>query len=195
MTKRSSIYKLAIFVALLALVAGCNRFGRTQEEVTTRPREAAADTRGYDPLELSQDTMVVPLQSASPGATVAQHRTGRASEPSTATDSLYSQVFRVQLVTCDTYGEGRAALRAAEEIFDQPVYMDYDVPYFKVRVGDFATRGQADAYQRKAAAAGYVNAWVVAVTIGTAGAAPMYENTPVSPPKGKAPSDNLHVGQ
>jgi hypothetical protein len=188
-------------VSLTALVAGCSKFGRAREEVTTRPREAAVDTRRFDPLELPQDTMIVPLRGVSAGQAISQHRaavskagSGRTGITTIAGDTMYSQVFRVQLVTCGTYGEGRTALRVAEEIFDQPVYMDYDVPYFKVRVGDFATRGQADAYQRKATAAGYTNAWVVAVTKASENAAPMYENSPLSPPATSKQVDSLNGG-
>jgi hypothetical protein len=201
MTRTRSISSLILAAGVVILVAGCGRFGRPREEITTRPKESTIDTKRFDPLDLPQDTTIVPLKSTSAGLAMMQHRAAEAKAGASRTgitaitgDSLYSQEFRVQLVTCGTYGEGRKALRVAEEIFDQPVYMDYDVPYFKVRVGDFTTRAQAEAYQKRAVAAGYSNAWVVAVTITTENAEPMYEKSPVSPPPINQPADSVNGG-
>ncbi|MBU0984142.1 MAG: SPOR domain-containing protein, partial [candidate division Zixibacteria bacterium] len=92
--------------------------------------------------------------------------------------SANNQAFRVQIFTSKLYNDARQALRVAEEIFDRQLYIDYEVPYFKVRVGSFDTRDAAEAYQLKAKAAGYGNAWVVLVTVGVVEAAPLYDDLP-----------------
>ncbi len=95
-------------------------------------------------------------------------------------DTLNNQAFRVQILTTKVYGEARTALRVAEEIFDRPVFMDYEVPYFKLRVGNFAERETAENYQQRAKAAGYTKAWVVVVTVGVEEPAPLYETLPAT---------------
>lgn len=147
----------------------------------------------YDPLELTEDRQVVPRVSPSESEILAGSVGEQAviTEPSDSgwnylppleqIDTLNSQAYRVQILTAKLYGEASAARRVAEEIFDRPVFMDYEVPYFKLRVGNFSDRYEAESYQTKAKAAGYANAWVVMVTVGVQELAPLYDSlTPVS---------------
>lgn len=124
--------------------------------------------RGIDPLSLPADQ--VRITSLSPltvpiGVSPAGSAGGRS-----------TLVFRVQIVTAQGFGEARKAAQVAEEIFDQPVHIDYEIPNFKVRVGDFADRAAADNYRRTALQLGYANCWVVPVTIGIAEASPLYDS-------------------
>lgn len=76
-------------------------------------------------------------------------------------DSLPSQVFRVQLYTSKLYGESTRMSRLARELCLSPVTLDYDVPYYKVRSGAFATRAEADTYVTRVKSLGFAEAWVV----------------------------------
>jgi len=178
----------------MLLIAGCGgnvvRYGG---EEAPPPAEEPMDARGYDPLELAVDTDIIPQLRPQTGVitgrdqlvtrdTLSTDTSAVAIEvPETAIDSLSSQAFRVQLFTSKLFGEAKHQVMVAEEIFDQPVYMDYEVPYFKVRVGNFATRGQAESYQQRAKAAGYGSAWVVLVTLEVKEAAPLYDDGVVAP--------------
>ena len=55
------------------------------------------------------------------------------------------------------------------------MYVDYEVPNYKVRVGNFVDRNAAEDYQQRVRAAGYGNAWVVMVNIGIREVAPLYQ--------------------
>ena len=87
--------------------------------------------------------------------------------PDKVNDSLIGQfeTFRIQLYSSNTYGPATREMGIAREVFDQTVHLDYEVPYYKVRVGDFADREGAEAYLPAAIEAGYSNAWIVKVTI------------------------------
>jgi len=161
----------------------------TADAEHAKVQSPAADPRGFDPLELERDRDVVPVRypregaiggarSALPDAqrpaSAADSALGGAGSVPQPADSLNHQTFRIQIFTAQTYGEARAASRVAEEVFDQPVYLDYEVPYFKVRVGNFADRFSAEGYQQKVKTAGYANAWVVMVNIGVQQVAPLY---------------------
>ncbi len=149
----------------------------------------SGDARGYDPLELARDRMIVPFDKSRSGeirgrADIFQSDT-LLSDPKSGEivglpnriDSLNSQSFRIQIFTGKVYGEAQKELRIAEEIFDRPVFVDYEVPNFKVRVGNFTDRDEAEEYQQRVKAAGYTTAWVVMVTVNIRQAAPLYDGT------------------
>ncbi len=75
--------------------------------------------------------------------------------------------FRVQLVSTRDEEEARLIRSEALLDLDQPVYLSYDNPYYKVRVGDFTTRSQAERYTEQLALQGYPDAWVIRTIINT----------------------------
>jgi len=147
------------------------------------------DPRGFDPLELPQDREIIPAKYPRAGsisgrqALVAVESVENHGDTTLLAlgnftreiDTVNNQAFRVQIFTSKLYQEARATAHVAEEIFDRQVYVDYQVPNFKVRVGDFASRDNAESYAQKAKAAGYTSAWVVMVNIEVKEAAPLYD--------------------
>jgi len=154
----------------------------------TRTGESSALDR-FDPLGLPRDLEAAPRESPRTGSIggvarfVDSDTTGQSAAAGSgaltdiAYDTLVHQAFRVQVFTSKAYGEARRTHRVAEEIFDQPVYTDYEVPYYKVRVGSFAERDKAEEYLQRVRAAGYREAWVVLVTTGVRETAPLYPDT------------------
>ena len=98
--------------------------------------------------------------------------------PYEAVDSVNSQAFRVQIFTSKLFGTARDAASVAEEIFDRPVFVEYEVPYFKVRVGNLDTREKAETLRQKARAVGYSNAWVITVTLNKREVPGLYDDLP-----------------
>ena len=154
----------------------------------------------YDPLESEEDRQIVPRVSPneseiSAGTVGEKAAIAEPSDPEwnylsplEQIDTLNSQAYRVQILTTKVYGEASAARRVAEEIFDRPVFMDYEVPYFKLRVGNFSDRDEAESYQTRAKAAGYGNAWVVMVMVGVQELRPLYDSLP--PASGESVDDD-----
>jgi hypothetical protein len=181
----------------LALLFGCARPPQQVEEEPVAPPAEWQDSRGFDPLELPRDKVVVPEEY--PRTDALRGRQGLVEVDDTdllgdtsqvetpeiepQVDSANSQAFRVQLMSSRVYSEARYGARVAEEIFDQPVYIDYEVPNYKVRVGNFADRMAAEDYQQRARAAGYGNAWVVVVNLKVKEAAPLYDDVLEGPPE------------
>lgn len=203
MRRPRNIYNLRLVVlAGLALFfsAGCGGIRPAgSSEKSDQDRSGIDDPRGFDPLELPRDTEIVPERYPRAGSIVGTNQlidttaavyagdpdslsqTGQVMPPSA--DTVSNQAYRVQLVTSNVYGEAKAAATVAEEIFDQPVYLDYEVPNYKVRVGSFAHRDDADQYRQKARTAGYSNAWVVMVNLKVRKLAPLYDDLPlIGPP-------------
>lgn len=179
---------MASMIALMGVI-GCGSASVTREQSAGETSRPPVDDRGFDPLELSRDREIVPAKYPRSGVIAGKQVIVPAGQVDFATDptgvgvvgprlqidSLNSQVYRVQIFTGRVYGEARQAAKIAEEIFDQPVYVDYQVPNYKVRVGNFVDRDGAESYQQRARTAGYSNAWVVMVNIGIKEVAPLYD--------------------
>jgi hypothetical protein len=191
MRRKSSICKTVLVAAGLILAAGCKPAHQAAEETPAEPEETWVDERGFDPLELPEDKEIVPRTHPQSGIIEGRTERSDVKERSGAgsdqvaianvpggVDTVNNQVYRVQLFTSKLFGEARRAVMVAEEIFDRPVFLDYEVPYYKVRVGSFADREEAEEYQLRAQAAGYENAWVVMLTVNVKEAKPVYDDLP-----------------
>lgn len=186
--KIKNICKILLILSIYSLMISCG--GPISQRVAVEPEGDASDAknaRGYDPLEMSVDKKIIPKDHPRLGNIIGQIVDVDSSY--VAGDSIYSkidnlpieadylnsQAFRIQLFSSKVYGEAKKFLKVAEEIFDRPIYMDYEVPYFKIRVGDFPNRDKAEEYQMRCKSSGYLNAWVVAVNINVKEAAPLYD--------------------
>jgi len=187
MKRHESIYKLVVLAALVLIAFGCQSRRQVTDEEATPTGTPEVDQRGFDPLEMPEDREIVPVKYPKSGEIVGQSAfvdsdgdvadtaLYSAAQVALETDSLNNQAFRVQLFTSKVYGDARYALRVAEEIFDRPVFLDYEVPYYKLRVGNFVDREAAEEYLLRAKAAGYSDAWVVVVNIRVKETAPLYD--------------------
>jgi hypothetical protein len=188
MKRPRNIYNLSVLLSLIIFMLGCPPSKKEAPEEAPQEEGQAVDGRGYDPLELPQDKQIVPEKISQTGAITGTSPVSTSDTldldtttmayvtPPVELDTLNNQVFRIQLFTSKLYSEAKHEVLVAEEIFDQPVYLDYEVPYFKVRVGNFASRVAAENYQQTARTAGYTNAWTVVVNINVEETQPLYED-------------------
>ncbi|MBU8933025.1 MAG: SPOR domain-containing protein [candidate division Zixibacteria bacterium] len=185
-----NICNIALVLILAVAPLGCLRPGPVGDEKASEAPSSSEPERRFDPLDLPADLEIIPEVSplnsdlTRAGIIVTRDQVDTASsnvdysEVPLGIDSANSQAFRIQLLTSKVYGEARRAVKVAEEIFDRPIYLDYEVPYFKVRVGSFHDRFQAEEYLMRARAAGYKEAWVVVTNIAVREAAPLYLDEP-----------------
>ncbi len=142
-----------------------------------RPTPAEADNNQrdekYDPLAMARDREIAPeaypvdpRTAATPGDSLFEPLPlPRAGFDSTLAGADPTEVYRVQIFTSRLYNEARLEKILAEEIFNFPIYLDYEVPYYKLRVGDFLTRGEAENFIPETRAIGYRSAWVARVVL------------------------------
>ncbi|BFN36874.1 SPOR domain-containing protein [Fidelibacter multiformis] len=69
--------------------------------------------------------------------------------------------YRVQIVSTQDVDQAENVADRAMEFFNQPVYIIFESPYYKVRVGDFLSDLDAMDVERKARQNGYPGAWIV----------------------------------
>ncbi len=84
------------------------------------------------------------------------------------TQSVKVRGFRVQIFAFSSKERAQKAKEEAQEILSLPVYIEYDPsidgPY-KVRVGDFTSREEAERYKEKLRQEGYPDAFIVETEI------------------------------
>jgi len=191
MRRLINTYSIVILAWCLAFECSCVGLKKTRHTTKVTSPGESTEERRFDSLDLTQDQEIIPLKYPVSGniqgkqdtvesePALSETATGQNVELPGAVDTLNSQAFRIQIFTSKLYGEARRAMTVAEEIFDRPIFLDYEVPYFKVRAGNFARREDAEDYLQKVKAAGYPNAWVVMVNVNVKELPPLYpEGTP-----------------
>ncbi len=72
-----------------------------------------------------------------------------------------ADAYRVQCFASSSIEAVRAEKKVAEEKLDFPTYIVFVEPYYKLHVGDFKSRADADAALERIKKAGYSEAWIV----------------------------------
>jgi len=174
-------YSFAL-IPLVLIVVGCGGTFQPPAEKEEAPQsEKEIQKRKefkYEPLGLKSDQVIVPEQYAL--AVIEDSLAGDISSVA-EDDSLEFptgayESYRIQLFTSKEYGPAFREMSIAREVFDKKVWFDYEVPYYKVRVGDFKSRTNAERYLPAAREAGYNTAWVVKVNTNVKTLEDIYEN-------------------
>ena len=185
--------EIAVVLLVVLVTAGCSGKAGPTEELRQIETEPPEQTARFNPFDLPQDREIIPrlhpktapiFSTNSPDTAYADSVPLTADKPviverplNLGIDTLNNQTFRIQIGATELFGDARREKQIAEEVFDQPVYLDYEVPYYKLRVGSFADRRSAEQYLQKAKMAGYKTAWVVTVRVTVKEIAPLYDDT------------------
>lgn len=198
--------EIAVLLLAVLVTAGCSGKAGPAEEVRQIETETPEQTARFNPFDLPQDREIIPrlhpktapiFSAKSPDIANADSLPVIADKPviverplNLGIDKLNNQTFRIQIGATELFGDARREKEIAEEVFDQPVYLDYEVPYYKLRVGSFADRRSAEQYLRKAKMAGYKTAWVVTVRVTVKEIAPLYDDTRLLDFEGSSEEEN-----
>jgi len=118
------------------------------EEPSTIPQN-----EDFDPLSLNDDE--INFSGFSDTAATATE------SPASPSGSRQTSGFRVQIFAGADEQSARMVEEEARGEFDARVYLSYDPPNYKVRLGDFSERNEADKIRQDAYRKGYRDAWVV----------------------------------
>lgn len=122
-----------------------------EEKDTTAPKVEIEVVEEVPPAEEAAPT------SPQPVAAIPKETPKAESAPAPPT-AVYG--FRVQ-VFAGNYNNALKLKALLEKELDEAVYVEFIPPYYKVRVGDFLTREQAQAFLAKLKALGYTDAFIV----------------------------------
>jgi hypothetical protein len=124
-----------------------------EEEIITPPPPPVTEEEIVMPVPaIEEEPYIPPAVSATPPP-----------PPTPAPATLLG--FRVQLFASSTENNASRIAGDARSSFDETVYVEHIAPYYKVRVGDFLTRGDAEVLKTKALQLGFRGAFVVETMI------------------------------
>lgn len=154
--------RVLLLIFSLCLLIGCVRpTGGPKQPVETPPERpqpveepaTVAQNEDFDPQSLNDDE----INFSGFPSTIPTAR------DSTTTSGGTRQMsgFRVQIFAGADEQSARLVEEEARGEFDTRVYLSYDPPNYKVRLGDFVDRNEADQIRQDAYRKGYRDAWVV----------------------------------
>ncbi len=162
----ANLYIIAFLVSCLAFLS-CAGISPYYEDEAKRDVRIKAE-RNFDPLGFEGDTLVVPppadtdeVDSSSPLDRF--NLVEEAAREDSAETSIH--VYRVQIFASRLLQEAEQVEAEVTGLFDEPVHLDYDEPYYKVRIGDFRTLEAGEEYLNKIRDLGYDSAWIVRVEL------------------------------
>lgn len=146
------------------LLASCGR-------QTTRPA-AGTDARSSGPVDpygdprtysgdpfagfLEVRTIELPAEDST-----ASDSAGTAESPVVAAASSDRGPWCIQIAACSAEADAARAAAQADPLTELECTVDFESPWWKVRLGAFATREQAETRLAEVRALGYSDAWVV----------------------------------
>jgi hypothetical protein len=127
--------------------------------------EAASDTMAAEGAVLEMPEVVEErAPSAASGAGVGAAAAGAAGAgagpAATPAPEDFTPGWRVQLFASASMANADREAQRARQRFAEPVYVEFQPPLYKVRLGDFLTKAEAQSMATRAKAEGF-DAWVV----------------------------------
>jgi len=164
MFKKISMF--LIFVVLMSSFLGCA--SSKKEKVTPGvPETSGRLDESFDPLSLEEEDDLA-FKTTQPQAVRETPVYLPLEEPGNQENipvvNREMEGFRIQLLsTKDLESATRAKAIAMEQFEDVRVkfYLEFDSPYYKVRLGDFQSREEAEDVREIVRSRGYPKAWIV----------------------------------
>jgi hypothetical protein len=153
-----------ILAVLVPLLSGCGASGSSRREAPPPPEERVQKVplsrfeRTFNPSDYDDEIEEIQKQHI-----IEQEKTAASHQhDSLAIESEYSQGYRIQIYATGNIDEANAMrMTAAQRITDDSLYVVFDPPVYKVRVGDFQTRAEANQKLGAIVSMGFADAWVV----------------------------------
>jgi hypothetical protein len=156
-------FKFAMILMGLNLIFSCtaSRVGN-QRPVAQGQRSGSRYVEDFDPLTLRDDDIEVPP----PADAVEAQDEPEESPLITPTDEDRMsgetvQGFRVQLLATRDEIQANEVKKSAIFSFEEGVYLVFEAPYFRLRIGDCRTRNEAEVLRDEAVEKGFDDAWIV----------------------------------
>ena len=153
---------ILLISALLVACAATKPAKVRKEKVGEKSKGIIED---LDPLTFTDDDFVIEvtpsevsgLQKARADTSVA-----RAGKDTTGLKTVVKVPgYRIQIAALEDQGKAMEIQKEAMLKFTEDVYLIFDSPYYKIRVGNCVTRREAEELQKKAVRLGFLDAWII----------------------------------
>ncbi len=152
-------------MVMAALVMGC---ASTKQQSVVKPLtiQTGVMDETFDPQSLDDDdiTFKEPVNPPEISDPVYLPVEKNSDNSNVILENKLVDGYRIQIhSTKDLENATRAKAMAMEQFTNMPVkfYLEFDSPYYKVRLGDFQSRNEADQIRSVVRSRGYPQAWIV----------------------------------
>ena len=80
-------------------------------------------------------------------------------------DSIIIEGYRVQVLATRERFKAEKLQSDLEELFEYKIYVIFEAPNYKVRIGDFIDRQKAEKFREQLSKNGYSSAWIIRTKI------------------------------
>jgi len=163
MNRCKNIFDWIILTAVLFLSCGTTGIGKK----ATLDNRLLAE-RWFNPLNGPNDTITVigryPGRGIEPDFPI--HSIDRPDSGSTAAAEPAGEsaaIFRVQIYASKSLDDAKGYAAVVEDLFPEGIFIEYQAPYYKVRLGEFHSPKSGQAFLEKVKGMGFENAWLVRI--------------------------------
>ena len=153
-----------LFAAFVLALTGCGPSGSSQKESpgAALEREQRVPLSRYEktfnPSEYDDEIAEIQKQHVMEEEKAASGLR----QDSVVVESSSMQGYRIQIFSTGNIDEANAMrLTAVQRLTEDSIYVMFDPPVYKVRIGDFRTRAEANQKLGAITALGFADAWVV----------------------------------
>jgi hypothetical protein len=150
------------FLFLIVFLFSCSSSRKTVKGESPEKKTEQLD-ESFDPLKLNDDNIKFQEGSQSSSDQEMSPPIDNTQETSDEQKKLVDG-FRVQLFATKDIESATIAKKEAEFVFTDDsvkLYIEFDSPYYKLRIGDFQNRDNAEAFREIARGKGYSSSWIV----------------------------------
>jgi hypothetical protein len=158
------LHVFALIAAFAFICSGCGSSSSSTKETSAAPEERehrvllSRYEKMFNPSEYDVEITEVQRQHRIEQERAAAER----QEDSVVVESTFTQGYRIQIFASGSIDEANAMrMTAVQKINEDSIYVVYDPPTYKVRIGDFPTRSEANQKLAAVVAQGFADAWVV----------------------------------
>jgi hypothetical protein len=118
--------------------------------------------KSFDPWKIEKENPIIIREESAKTQEEFSESIGENDETGKPTADS-EMLYRIQIFASKFPEEAQNLADSLEAYFDEPASIDYEVPYYKVRLGDFKTLEEAESFLRLIRKRGFPQAWVVKI--------------------------------
>jgi len=161
----SFLIKSMLIACMSVMITACG--AASQKGKTPVPSNAIDQAEAdYDTLPVSRDKKVLETVDAAPTEEITQQddfnwsKVDSFMQAQNLVDSTLT-IYRIQLFASQYYTEANYELQIANEVFNDSVFIKYDLPYYKVLLGNATSERRGRRLLSNARSLGYYNSWLI----------------------------------
>ncbi|MCD6162545.1 MAG: SPOR domain-containing protein [candidate division Zixibacteria bacterium] len=160
-----------LILVLLIIWAGCAP--RAPRSDINKDKRTDAENR-FEPLGFIGDDEIITGKNKQTDMPETEEPTDSSAKPALITGSSFDStgiaeieqtviIFRVQIFASKSFDEAQEFATEIEPLFPEGVFVEYQVPYYKVRIGEFYDSDEGESFLNEVKDLGFKKAWLVRV--------------------------------